>query len=828
MRATSVIALVLLALLLCGAPLSASADTAVPATGVSLSLHAGFSGTAKPGNWIPVIVDVANDARDINGELQVYVEDTSVRTTTFSPSILYTAAATLPSHSRKRIELDLPMPTQASKVQARLVEGQASIAEQEAPVDLVSTNNLLCGALTRDSGSFDSLGIIDIPGRQQHARVVTLDPIDIPSRPQLLASFDCLLIGNVSLTSLTTDQKNSLEAWVGRGGVLVAIGGANWAKSLPFLPSDLLPVDVASSLAIPSLDGLTELGHGAKPPDGPWIVSIPKAIHGTTVAIQDTIPLVNVRRHGEGAVVYLAVDPTTGPLRDWNGTVDLWRYVFSYANAPLLPTTTFGISSTGWGRAPRIALNGIPSLAPPAPLWVAFFLSVYAIVLGPLNYVVLRRWDRREWAWLSIPIIALLATGGAFRLAEDRKSSDVGVNEISIIRSDAGTDTSYVRTYVTLFSPSDSVYDVVTENGALINPLLGGFGFRGIVGSPLPTAGSGGSSTTIGPLKVLQNGPTTLPRFKPGSPDTAGSNALNGFVVDSSIRLSGPLVSALTTDGTFVQGTIKNETGERISDATLILSDVPVQRIGTIPAGATRDVKFPLAGTSTLRRMSLSSLLIPSSGKPSDAQGEAARKDIVDTAFNPFIRSTGISNGGLMLVGWMNRNPLSLTLRDGRPAIHTTTLYASSLRIEPPRGEEVVLPGNAFATHLLASVQPNRQQGGLYDLAPGSALGVQFSAPYTSPISYSKLVLHVEGSIGTGSALPDGVDLGQIAWYDWTHAMWVDQPLSSGDNIVPTPANYISATNQIRVRYTFKPTGSSASTNLSLTRFDVSTTGVAQ
>lgn len=818
--------------ILCGffTPLSVRADTppvSAAAAGISLTSHAGYGGALKVGNWSPVIIEVANEGRDVSGELQVSIEETTTgRTQAGQPPILYTVAAILPSHSRKRLQIDALVPLQASRLRVDLVEGTSILAHQESQFDSVSANSLLCGAVTRDDGAYDVVGTVDIPGRQQRARVVTMDPTELPSRPQLLASLDCLILGNASLQALTAGQKNALDAWVSRGGILVGIGGLNWARSLPFLPAGLLPVDVNGSSTMNTLDALATFGHTSLPA-GPWVVSVPKTMRGTSIVEQDGVPIVAVQRHGIGSVFYLALDPTVGPLRDWGGGGELWRYILSYANTPLFSSAPLGTTTLGWGRSPRNALTVPVNLNPPLPVWFVALLLGYLVMLGPVNYLLLRRLDRREWAWVTIPMIALIGSAGAFRIATQNKGSDVGINEISIVRTEAGATTSYVRTYASVSSPRDVPYEIVTQSGALITTTVGGFGSRpSTFGQGGP--GSGTDPTTSSPdnnppTKVMQTGATSLPNFK------TGTNLLGGFTVDSVVHMPGTVTGSLTTDGTTIRGKVTNNTGQRINDAVLLVGDGLGQRIGTMPAGATKDVTVPLAGQTGSRRGPLSASLYPPSSKTSGQQSatDTLRKDVIDAAYNPFFQSSGLSGGGVSLLGWIDHSPVPISVKDGRSTVKGTTMYVAGLDLAPPSGQEVTIPAVVMNTRVLASLATNRQQGGGYDISSGGAIGLQFNLPFVAQFTPSKLVLRVAGTYGTSDTIKAGTDLGTAAWYDWPTGNWVDMPMSAGDNDIPSPERYVSASGQVRVRYAFKGSANARSTNLVLSQFDLSATGVA-
>ena len=53
------------------------------------------------------------------------------------------------------------------------------------------------------------------------------------------------------------------------------------------------------------------------------------------------------------------------------------------------------------------ALSKAPQLRMPPVSRIAWFLALYVFFLVPLNYAVLRLIDRRELAWVTIPVIVV-------------------------------------------------------------------------------------------------------------------------------------------------------------------------------------------------------------------------------------------------------------------------------------------------------------------------------------------------------------------------------------------------------------------------------------
>ena len=333
-----------------------------------MSVRAGFDGLGKVGGWLPVEVEIRNDGPDIDGEIQIVVTDTTVSRGTYTRApAVYTAPAILPRRSHKRIMLEAELRMTGQKMQARLVEGGTVISEQDVQLTRVAAGDLLCGVLSRSGPSFDFLPTLELPPPLRRARIAHVEVEDLATRPQVLASLDCIIFDNIATTTMLDSQRDALTSWVYGGGLLVAIGGPTWQKTFSALPADLLPVKANGLVSLESLDALADIGGEPIKDAGPWLVSQATLTDGNLVAEQDGVPLIAAARRGSGTVLYLAMDPTVEPLRSWAGTPRLWRYVLAHGAGGVGLSSAVSATFAGWGRIPRNAMVDISALNGPSP-----------------------------------------------------------------------------------------------------------------------------------------------------------------------------------------------------------------------------------------------------------------------------------------------------------------------------------------------------------------------------------------------------------------------------------------------------------------------------
>ncbi|MGH2469247.1 MAG: hypothetical protein ACRDGF_04165, partial [Chloroflexota bacterium] len=131
---------------------SNAAPAAKPApAGPVLTVVPGFQGMGKIGDWLPVTVDVANDGPSVTGQLQIELSDEGTgspnrfRSFTGRPATSYSVDATVPSHSQKRYQIDVFLPTIVNTITARLVTDQGVLVQQAGKLQALIFYYLLCG-----------------------------------------------------------------------------------------------------------------------------------------------------------------------------------------------------------------------------------------------------------------------------------------------------------------------------------------------------------------------------------------------------------------------------------------------------------------------------------------------------------------------------------------------------------------------------------------------------------------------------------------------------------------------------------------------------------
>ena len=195
-------------------------------------------------------------------------------------------------------------------------------------------------------------------------------------------------------------------------------------------------------------------------------------IGGRTLAAVGDQVVAAERAYGSGSVTLIGFDPTVDWIAKTDTSGSLWRR--------LLPARTSGGLTFSDDSMLVNAVSQLPTLALPPITGLLALLIAYIVLIGPINYLVLKRLDRREWAWITMPILIVVFAAGAYAYGALLRGSDVIVNEIAIVRGAPGATEGSAQAYLGVFSPSRSVYQVSVPGGALLSTSINGDMFGGV------------------------------------------------------------------------------------------------------------------------------------------------------------------------------------------------------------------------------------------------------------------------------------------------------------------------------------------------------------
>lgn len=455
------------------------------------AVRVGFEGHYKVGYWTPVEVTLKGGAQAETGGVELLVADgdgvlTQVRT---PPD---RSVRTIPGQTATAL-LYVKFGRSGGGLTVRyVVEGKRRVQRTFAAGMEIDDRHILYAMPTHDELILSigpALGLAAAlkrhvsPNVGQRHVVQLADIAQLPTRWYGYEGVDTLVLATSKIEPLRRLQRGSARAdalteWVRQGGQLVLFAAAEAAEVLaPQSPlADLAPAKFDRMIPLPETRPLETYCDSATPievPAGMDRLEVPlvRDVVGRIEAHGGNrprdLPLVIRAPAGFGQVVLALVDPDRPPLARWKGRDAFLRKVLGREPS----TSSTGDQSAG-GQVTTLGYQDLTGQlrdnmdqfreVHPVPFAiVAGLVVVYILLIGPIDYLIVKRWFKRmELTWITFPIWVVLFSVGAYVLAYWLKGDQLRVNQAEVVDIDIPSGRVRGTTWSHLFSPRPDAYNV--------------------------------------------------------------------------------------------------------------------------------------------------------------------------------------------------------------------------------------------------------------------------------------------------------------------------------------------------------------------------------
>jgi hypothetical protein len=570
-----------LILLLLNAPSAERAAAQLSSGAISLALRAGYAGYFREGAWLPIRVEVRNAGGAVNGRLVVRPE-------TSGDAIYntYSAPVSLAAGSRQTVTLYITARIFAQSARVELIADDGAVAASErALLRGIQPGDRLHVVISEapiNAVDFTTVRIAANESFQADWRVS-----DLPDRAAALDAVDVIAINDADTSRLSAAQREALAAWVLGGGHLIVGGGANWRATTAGI-RDLLPIIPTGERAVETLDPLAawlRLEPGLSRPTVIAEGTLGANARALVTAEDGTILLAR-GAFGGGTVDFIAADPSAEPLRSWAGLSDLLTQLTISAQ----PQPGWANGVIDWTAAAQ-AVEILPGFEPlPDLLPLCGFLAAYIALIGPVNYLVLNRLNRREWAWITIPALIAVFSFAAYGIGGALRGTEATLNQLTLMRMWANQPLARFDALVGLLSPRRIDYDLEA---------LGAEDYSPPTLRPIP--------------RIAQGGAGLLARDVSASIDIAQAErfAAVDFTVDASYiagfhaagAAPAPPISGQATfiddalpGQQIVRGSVRNDSDLTLTDPVILARGAALRLSGAIAPGDIATFELTLPG----------------------------------------------------------------------------------------------------------------------------------------------------------------------------------------------------------------------------------------
>lgn len=320
-------------------------------------------------------------------------------------------------------DFEIRLRRQDGELLGETLQSSVAVSADRPAVGIFGRHPLGWGTL-REAGHFDGV-------------VAQLDAATLPDFAAALDVFDILVWTRPEPRRLRPEQVWALSRWIAAGGRLV-LTAAEVPPGEEIAPWTL--VRTAELKAVHQLRLQTRLDSY---PTERWpqplaVARLDAAAAGDSGAVvitEDWGPAAVLERRGLGMVIVLGFDPGDPRLAGWPGLGNLWRRLATVGEAsiPAIATDPVHQGNDFVLRAMALAVLGQDSGGSPPPRrTLVLVLLLYLAAIGPGEYLLLKRWRRLTWTWVTFPIWVLLFSFGAYAAATASRTDVAAVRHLLI------------------------------------------------------------------------------------------------------------------------------------------------------------------------------------------------------------------------------------------------------------------------------------------------------------------------------------------------------------------------------------------------------------
>ncbi|WP_407271590.1 hypothetical protein [Radiobacillus sp. PE A8.2] len=666
---------------------------------LEIEVEAGLNGKAKQQVGLPVTLTITNNKADFAGDLVITLplDYSTVVNKVIPVNIAADTSKTIQFTVRSLEGIDALQQNPNQNVQQfRLYEGDWKLSKEveisnslRISPNFVQGDKAVIGVLSDRPDSLNYLKLMTF--RRGDPEVIFLDANALPEAATGLEVLDMLVINDFSIAALPENVQIAIQQWVNKGGHLV-IGSEPGLNQQVGTLQTMLPVNITGEQAVQVLDGYGEAAEVPLQLDNFELYTGDLATGATVLHAQNDIPLVAERESGQGVVTQFTYDIGHPAFVDWQGNQEVWSSLTSglansvsnnYNMYDQIEDTLARISS----RFPSLANFKVSTLS------IAFI--IYLIVIVPIVYIVLRKMDKREWAWIVIPALAIISSIGLYTVGAKDRLGEIKTNAVSVIAvNQSGIGSGYGA--VSLLSRGAGTYTLTTDTAL----------------NPLATQGDYNRVDSLSNLPIVEpNGEQTDVRFQQvefWSP--------RNVTLEYPTQQYGHFATNLSIANNQVGGQITNNFAYDFEEIYLI-SGRDYQEIGPLAAGESVDVSFD-AVQSRLFIKPYQDIAYKLYGQPGMINQSAADEQLKSELLSSAINNNMFAGSEAPYLVAITSHSLQDVQVNGRDTEETNLhLFTQPVTVELPENESVSL-ATELQTPDLSVVEGNIYHNGMGEEQP--------------------------------------------------------------------------------------------------------------
>jgi hypothetical protein len=421
----------------------------IPKGRLEVETQFGYNGTVKISTGNPLVATIKNNGPAFEGELQIEVEDSMMS------KVIIAQPFEIAENATKEIAIDVPLYIIQKSFKVNVTSKEKKLYEETIKASKVLSPDRRVMAVVTDtpdayrflentkiSGGYVDPGMYKYAQSQyggsmvttqetttlelQNLEVLFFDSFDQLDSAEKLGFFNFIYIGHNQSLSISEEVENNLQKWMTAGNALVIETGADYKKTSSVLPESLNPIEISGieNKQIKNLWYSLPLDDAIDLATTNAINSIDTAIiefEGTKVGAKTTV--------GNGSVITLFVNMALEPIASWNSKAPFVEAILG----------TYAINSNYQAIDPyyvsqfQYLVQQVPSDKQPPYIFMVIILGIYIFLVAPVAYFVLKKMDKRDFAWIGIPLLAVVCVITMYTFGLGTRHNNAIMNSISVL-----------------------------------------------------------------------------------------------------------------------------------------------------------------------------------------------------------------------------------------------------------------------------------------------------------------------------------------------------------------------------------------------------------
>ncbi len=452
------------------APKASSAPQAVVNPNLSIEAELGYSGAITYMRDIPLTVTIENKGPDVEGAICVNL----YRNTRFYDRYEYSLS--LASGAKKQIVMPINLKMRQDHYVIEFSSGGTVLASViKTPARMIKPEAVLIGVLSADPQAVSYMNQDTLAGllsdRYEAWQLVSLNADTFPTAESLMKSFMILVVDGFDASTLSADRQQVLDRWISAGGIVIIGGGAQAATDYPYFSkyTGLNAGSIKEAEDITPALLQTFAYVGGKPLMQKVLVN--EITSGDFPLAKGEFPLIYMHSAGSGLIYTAAFELGAKPLSTWQGIAGLWpRVLLSSANRQYNALYNQVSNNMYGGNGNTYMLENVPIETVSSTVPMIILLVVYLLLAGVGSYLLLKKLDKREYLWFTVPVMALVCMLALYVVGENQSFNKPTAATFTTVRINMQGE-AQVSSIGSVASPDSGEVLIRAENGVAITPI---------------------------------------------------------------------------------------------------------------------------------------------------------------------------------------------------------------------------------------------------------------------------------------------------------------------------------------------------------------------